>query len=65
MAAALAIGAGPASAGPPVFGCYAQGGSLLFVVGTPADKEWVMNVRNCVVLEKVVAHIAPLTKEEE
>jgi hypothetical protein len=59
-ATALAIGAAPASADPPGFGCY-NGDTLVFEMGAPGDKGWVEMIRLCN-LEKSQAHPAPLKK---
>jgi hypothetical protein len=57
-AGALAVGVGSASAGAPEFGCYTQGGSFLFPVGSPGDEAWLKNVRDCLAVDKVVTHVA-------
>jgi hypothetical protein len=60
-AAALVIGAGPVSADQPRYGCFAQGGSLLFSVdGSPGSAEWLDDFRDCRAVDKVGTHVAPI-----
>ena len=64
VVAALAIGAGPASADPPFeFVCVDEAtGEVLFAMGSPGGVKWAYNVQQCI-LEKGATHPAPEIKK--
>jgi hypothetical protein len=61
--AALTIGTGPASAeSAHTWGCFAQGGSLLFTLdGSPNEASWQADYDDCRAIDKVGTHVKPLT----
>ena len=61
-AAALVIGAGPASAdSPQQYGCFTERGSLLFTVdGSPGSAEWLADFEDCRAVSKIGTHVAPI-----
>jgi hypothetical protein len=58
--ASVGLTAGSASAAPPEMGCFVQGGSMIFPVGTPGTDEFDSNRADCLNQDKYRTHVAPI-----